>query len=182
MLFDLHPKERPRSLHGRTGELKTIVEHIENRRWITVLGPRMVGKTSLVKAAGFRLERRGFSALYVNLWGGDNDVKAYCDGSRAATVVKAVQTRPEVPGADSVGPDRPGGRGRPSAVQACFRDGRTSRYPGPTRREGGRYSGRDPGTEQCNRVPDPIVGERFCDSPGRLLRVDGIAVRRGTSP
>ena len=69
MLFDLHPKDRPKSLYGRDDDLKNIINHISNRRLISVLGPRMVGKTSLVRAAKFKLERQQFTALYLNLWG-----------------------------------------------------------------------------------------------------------------
>jgi uncharacterized protein len=65
-LFDLAPKESPRSLFGREKELAELVRLIEARRWVAVLGPRMVGKTSLVKAARSQL---GLPGAYVNLWG-----------------------------------------------------------------------------------------------------------------
>jgi AAA+ ATPase superfamily predicted ATPase len=65
-LFDLAPKESSSALHGRQGELDELTRLIEARRWVVVLGPRMVGKTSLVKAARNRLHRPG---AYVNLWG-----------------------------------------------------------------------------------------------------------------
>ena len=69
MLFDLHPKENPQSLYARDQDLANIIQHISNGRWISILGSRMVGKTSLVKAARFRLEQKGFTTLYLNLWG-----------------------------------------------------------------------------------------------------------------
>lgn len=72
MLFDLHPKEQPKSLYGRDSDLDKIVNHVKNRRWISVLGPRMVGKTSLVKAARYKLEHQRFTGLYINLWGADS--------------------------------------------------------------------------------------------------------------
>jgi uncharacterized protein len=65
-LFDLAPKESPDSLFGRTRELAELSRLVEARRWVVVLGPRMVGKTSLVKAVRRRLRRPG---AYVNLWG-----------------------------------------------------------------------------------------------------------------
>jgi uncharacterized protein len=65
-LFDLAPKESAGSLYGRDGELAELVRLVEARRWVVVLGPRMVGKTSLVKAVRNRLRRPG---AYVNLWG-----------------------------------------------------------------------------------------------------------------
>lgn len=42
---------------------------IKAGRWVAVLGPRMVGKTSLIKVANTRLEDAGIKAVYVNLWG-----------------------------------------------------------------------------------------------------------------
>jgi len=65
-LFDLGPKESRRSLYGRDQELDTLVRLIENRRWCVILGPRMVGKTSLAKA-GIRQSK--VPSVYVNLWG-----------------------------------------------------------------------------------------------------------------
>jgi len=68
-LFDLNPKESPEELYGRERELDELVRLIKAKRWVAVLGPRMVGKTSLIKAANPRLEDAGFKTVYVNLWG-----------------------------------------------------------------------------------------------------------------
>ncbi|MCI4373012.1 MAG: ATP-binding protein [Thermoplasmata archaeon] len=65
-LFDLAPKESEDALFGRDREVAELVRLVEARRWVVVLGPRMVGKTSLVKAVRNRLHRPG---AYVNLWG-----------------------------------------------------------------------------------------------------------------
>jgi uncharacterized protein len=65
-LFDLAPKESPRALFGRGREVGELTRLVEARRWVVVLGPRMVGKTSLVKAVRTQLRRPG---AYVNLWG-----------------------------------------------------------------------------------------------------------------
>jgi AAA+ ATPase superfamily predicted ATPase len=65
-LFDLAPKESEAALFGRDGEVAELTRLVEARRWVVVLGPRMVGKTSLVKAVRNRLRRPG---AYVNLWG-----------------------------------------------------------------------------------------------------------------
>ena len=65
-LFDLAPKETPDALFGRDPELASLVHLVQARRWVVVLGPRMVGKTSLVKALRSRVRRPG---AYVNLWG-----------------------------------------------------------------------------------------------------------------
>lgn len=66
MLFDLSPKESPKELFGREEELDELVRLLNARRWVAVLGPRMVGKTSLVKVANTRIEQ---NAVYLNLWG-----------------------------------------------------------------------------------------------------------------
>lgn len=65
-LFDLAPKALPRALYGRSAELETLGRLLENRRWVALLGPRMVGKTSLAKAAAAQSRR---TVVYVNLWG-----------------------------------------------------------------------------------------------------------------
>jgi AAA+ ATPase superfamily predicted ATPase len=65
-LFDLAPKESDRSLFGRDREVAELTRLVEARRWVVILGPRMVGKTSLVKAVRNRVRRPG---AYVNLWG-----------------------------------------------------------------------------------------------------------------
>ena len=65
-LFDLAPKESEDALFGRDREVAELTRLVEARRWVVVLGPRMVGKTSLVKAVRNGLGRPG---AYVNLWG-----------------------------------------------------------------------------------------------------------------
>jgi hypothetical protein len=74
-LFNLNPKESPEELFGREQEIEDLVRLIQARRWVAVLGPRMVGKTSLLKATGATLRRQNRKVLYVNLWGakGTND-------------------------------------------------------------------------------------------------------------
>lgn len=65
-LFDLPPKDSSKALFGRERELDELVRLVDAGRWVVVLGPRMVGKTSLLKAANRRFRR---PAIYVNLWG-----------------------------------------------------------------------------------------------------------------
>ena len=65
-LFDLSPKDSRRALFGRDRELGEFVRLMEHGRWTVVLGPRMVGKTSLVKSALSLLNR---PTVYANLWG-----------------------------------------------------------------------------------------------------------------
>jgi uncharacterized protein len=65
-LFDLNPKDTPESLFGRDKDLADLVRLVDAGRWVVVLGPRMVGKTSLLKAASRRISR---PSIYVNLWG-----------------------------------------------------------------------------------------------------------------
>jgi hypothetical protein len=68
-LFSLNPKETPKELFGREEEIGELTRLIKAKRWIAILGPRMVGKTSLIKAANKKLEGTGIKAVYVNLWG-----------------------------------------------------------------------------------------------------------------
>jgi uncharacterized protein len=65
-LFDLGPKDSPEALFGRAAELVQLTRLVDAGRWTAVLGPRMVGKTSLAKAATRRGKR---PVVYVNLWG-----------------------------------------------------------------------------------------------------------------
>ena len=68
-LFNLNPKESPDELFGREKELEELTRLVKARRWVAVLGPRMVGKTSLLKAAGTKLEKSKIKVIYANLWG-----------------------------------------------------------------------------------------------------------------
>jgi AAA+ ATPase superfamily predicted ATPase len=68
-LFNLNPKESPRELFGREKEIDELIRLIKARRWVAVLGPRMVGKTSLIKVANAKLENTRMKTVYVNLWG-----------------------------------------------------------------------------------------------------------------
>ena len=82
-LFDLSPKDSPRALYGRSVELDQLVRLTAAGRWTIIQGPRMVGKTSLAKAALNRLHR---PAVYVNLWGAKGTLgllNAFVDGVNA---------------------------------------------------------------------------------------------------
>jgi AAA+ ATPase superfamily predicted ATPase len=68
-LFSLNPKESASELFGRESEIDEFVGLVKAGRWVALLGPRMVGKTSLIKVANARLEKNGVRAVYVNLWG-----------------------------------------------------------------------------------------------------------------
>jgi uncharacterized protein len=68
-LFNLNPKESPNELFGREKEIEEITRLIKAKRWVAVLGPRMVGKTSLLKATGAKLEKDKIRVIYANLWG-----------------------------------------------------------------------------------------------------------------
>jgi AAA+ ATPase superfamily predicted ATPase len=66
--FSPNPKETPKELFGREKELDEIIRLVKAKRWIALLGLRMVGKTSLIKTANKKLENAGIKAVYVNLW------------------------------------------------------------------------------------------------------------------
>ena len=53
-------------MYGRDGEIAKLSQLIDAGRWAVILGPRMVGKTSLAKAALAQTRR---PSVYVNLWG-----------------------------------------------------------------------------------------------------------------
>ena len=50
-LFDIPPKNDPKLLYAREKELHDLVSNLKERRWVVLLGPRRVGKTSLAKCA-----------------------------------------------------------------------------------------------------------------------------------
>jgi len=50
-LFDPSPKSSSKDLFGRDKELHELVDHVGNRRWVVLLGPRRIGKTSLARCA-----------------------------------------------------------------------------------------------------------------------------------
>ena len=68
-LFNLNPKESPREPFRREKEVDEHIRLIKARRWVAILGPRMIGKTSLIKVANTKLENTGIKTVYVNLWG-----------------------------------------------------------------------------------------------------------------
>ena len=50
-LFDPSPKSSVKDLYGRENELRELIKHITERRWVVLLGPRRIGKTSLARCA-----------------------------------------------------------------------------------------------------------------------------------
>ena len=64
-LFNLNPKEIPRELFGSEKELDELLRLVKTRRWIAILGPRMIGRTSPIKAANVKLEKMGAKATNV---------------------------------------------------------------------------------------------------------------------
>jgi AAA+ ATPase superfamily predicted ATPase len=73
MLFDLRSKERLEELFGRDEEVDKCLELLTLGNWVTVLGPRMVGKTSLIKVILSELERhrrkKKYEGIYASLFG-----------------------------------------------------------------------------------------------------------------
>ena len=64
MLFSLKPKESRKELFNRNEEYEELTHLVNSGLWVAVLGKRMTGKTSLIKA--FANENNG---IYVNLMG-----------------------------------------------------------------------------------------------------------------
>ncbi|WP_206205998.1 ATP-binding protein [Thermococcus sp. JdF3] len=48
--FDQRPRKDASNLFGREEEIEKLSRALESRSWVAVLGPRMVGKTSLTWA------------------------------------------------------------------------------------------------------------------------------------
>lgn len=69
LLFDNHPKIDLKSLYGRDKQINKIVQHLLNGRWVTLVGPRLVGKTSLCRVAQTELKNKGHNSLFICLWG-----------------------------------------------------------------------------------------------------------------
>ena len=67
-LFDLRPKDTREGMYGRRDEISQVTELIEHGSWLVLLGPRMVGKTSIAKVACNDLPRQ-YSSVYLNLYG-----------------------------------------------------------------------------------------------------------------
>lgn len=68
LMFDLKPKDSREGFYGRQDTIDEIVRLLKHGSWLVVLGPRMVGKTSVIKVACNNLPR-GYSHVYLNLWG-----------------------------------------------------------------------------------------------------------------
>ncbi|MCG3109193.1 hypothetical protein L3N51_01483 [Metallosphaera sp. J1] len=64
MLFSTRPKEDRRDLYDREREIDMIKESIERREWVSVIGPKRVGKTSLVNVA---VKETNSAVIQVNL-------------------------------------------------------------------------------------------------------------------
>jgi AAA+ ATPase superfamily predicted ATPase len=50
-LFDPSPKSSAKDLYGRAKELGDLVHYLDDKRWVVLLGPRRIGKTSLARCA-----------------------------------------------------------------------------------------------------------------------------------
>lgn len=50
-LFDTSPKSSPKDLYGRDKELNDLVPHLAEKKWVILLRPRRIGKTSTVMCA-----------------------------------------------------------------------------------------------------------------------------------
>lgn len=57
-LFDPQPKSDPRYLFARENELNNLVQYIRDNRWVILLGPRRVGKTSISRCAAAKLKNQ----------------------------------------------------------------------------------------------------------------------------
>ncbi|MHB8565767.1 MAG: AAA family ATPase [Nitrososphaerales archaeon] len=62
-LFYTAPKDDPRSLFAREKELYDLMRYLQDKRWVVLLGPRRVGKTSLAQCA---IKKSGFDSIVLD--------------------------------------------------------------------------------------------------------------------
>ncbi|KUH32471.1 ATPase [Thermococcus celericrescens] len=66
--FDQRPRKDASNLFGRDEEIEKLSRALESRSWVAVLGPRMVGKTSLAWAgANVFAGKNGYRVVFVDL-------------------------------------------------------------------------------------------------------------------
>ncbi len=66
--FDQRPRRRPEQLFGRSEEIEKLLRALNARSWVSILGPRMVGKTSLALAgANTFASNNGYKVIFVDL-------------------------------------------------------------------------------------------------------------------
>ena len=65
--FSEKPRGEISELYGREKEVKQVQGVIGRGDWLSILGPRMVGKTSLARAILDSYEKKGWNTLYVDL-------------------------------------------------------------------------------------------------------------------
>ncbi len=66
--FDQRPRKDPKALFGRGMEISRVVRAFEANSWVAILGPRMVGKTSLAIAGSHMFsEKNGYNVVFVDL-------------------------------------------------------------------------------------------------------------------
>jgi len=63
--FDTRPKDDPRYLYGREDELHEFISQLSDNKWIAVLGPRRIGKTSLI-LCGLHTISRDFISVTID--------------------------------------------------------------------------------------------------------------------
>lgn len=64
-LFDTRPKDDPRFLYGREEELHDFTSQLLGGKWVAVLGPRRIGKTSVV-LCGLHLLGRDYTPVIID--------------------------------------------------------------------------------------------------------------------
>ncbi|MFA4662880.1 AAA family ATPase [Pyrococcus kukulkanii] len=66
--FDQRPRKNKESLFGRSEELEMLINALHARSWVAILGPRMVGKTSLAWAGANTFAREmKYKVIFVDL-------------------------------------------------------------------------------------------------------------------
>lgn len=68
LFFDQRPRTLSEQLFGRDEEVEKLFRALEAGSWVAILGPRMVGKTSLALAGANEFaQENGYSVILVDL-------------------------------------------------------------------------------------------------------------------
>lgn len=72
VIFTEKPRHSIDNIFGRDIEIETIKKIIENNDWLSILGPRMIGKTSIALSILNYYSHRNYQTSYVDLRGSRN--------------------------------------------------------------------------------------------------------------
>ena len=78
---------------NRDGELRILETLVQDRNHVLLTGQRRMGKTSIIRELGRRLEADGWIFLFVDVEGADSPEQAIADIARAAQTIRSISSR-----------------------------------------------------------------------------------------